>query len=476
MRMLGYRTRFSFAIILAFGLLNGCAILLRSDYKQPRVMVPRQWQGPTVTGTAIANREQWWKNFNDPLLDELIDRALRTNNDLAAATIRVRRALLQSKLTDINLTPSVSVSAEGTVGRNLNYGTGSASYSVIGTLSYELDLWGRLASLREAGRWEAEATEADRQNTALSLIGTTASSYWRVAYLSRRIALSEASIVYSEKTLDLVMAKYRAGAVSALDPAQARQNVASQKAELTQLIRQRAEARNALAILFDQAPEYKVPERTQLPEGPLPTVEDGLPAELLSRRPDLRAAELRLRESLANFNATKASFYPTFTLTGSLGSSSISLLNVMQNPIASLGVGLTLPFIQWNTTKLTIKVSQTEYEEAVVNFRQTLYRALGDVENALSAHAQYQAESAYLEQALASAREAERLAEIRYRTGATGLQTWLDVQETRRTAEATLAENRLNRFNNLMTLYQALGGDTRATARGESANAATVRQ
>jgi len=475
MSIFSYRIRLSITVILVIGLLNGCATLTRSDFKQPEVKVPQQWQGAAVTGTAVANREQWWKNFNDTVLDELIDRALRTNNDLAAATIKVRRALLQSKLTDTNLTPSVSVSADGTIGRNLNYGTGSDSYSVIGTLSYELDLWGRLASLRDADRWEAQATEADRRNTALSLIGTTASSYWRIAYLNRRIALSEAGIAYSEKTLDLVMAKYKAGAVSALDPAQARQNVASQKAELTQLIQQRAEARNALAILFDQAPEYKVPERTQLPHGPLPTVEAGLPADLLARRPDLRAAELRLRESLANVDATKASFFPTFTLTGNLGSSSISLLNVMQNPIASLGVGLTLPFIQWNTTKLTIRVSQTEYEEAVVNFRQTLYRALGDVENALSAHAQYQAQSAYLEQALASSREAERLAEIRYRAGATGLQTWLDVQENRRTAEATLAENRLNRLNNLMTLYQALGGDMR-TARLEHVNVAFLRQ
>jgi outer membrane protein TolC len=97
------------------------------------------------------------------------------------------------------------------------------------------------------------------------------------------------------------------------------------------------------------------------------------------------------------------------------------------------------------------------------------------VENALSAHAQYQAQSAYLEQALASSREAERLAEIRYRAGATGLQTWLDVQENRRTAEATLAENRLNRLNNLMTLYQALGGDMR-TARLEQVNVAFLRQ
>jgi NodT family efflux transporter outer membrane factor (OMF) lipoprotein len=319
-------------------------------------------------------------------------------------------------------------------------------------------LWGKLESARDAARWEAEATAVDRQNTALSVIGTTASAYWQVAFLNERIAASEASIVYAEKTLELAQAKYRAGAVSGIELAQARQAVATQKANLTQLLQQRTEARNALAILFDQAPQNSVPERRQLPDGTLPAIEAGLPASLLGRRPDLRAAELRLREDLANVDATRASFYPTFTLTGSLGGSSTSLESVLRDPIASLGAGIVLPFIQWNTMKLTIKVAETEYEEAVVNFRQTLYKALGDVENALSAHVRFQEESVQLELALASARQAEQLAEVRYRSGATGVQAWLDEQERRRSAETALAENRLNRLTNLMKLYQALGG------------------
>jgi outer membrane protein TolC len=128
-----------------------------------------------------------------------------------------------------------------------------------------------------------------------------------------------------------------------------------------------------------------VAERQRLPEGALPAIKAGLPASLLGRRPDLRAAELRLREYLANVDASRASFYPTFTLTGSLGSSSISLEQVLKNPIATLGAGLTLPFLQWNTARLTVAVSQTSYEEAVVNFRQTLYTALSEVENSLAA-------------------------------------------------------------------------------------------
>lgn len=452
--------RLSIIALLTSASLSGCVLLPRSEFRQPQVDMPQEWQNQAVTGSAVANGQQWWKAFNDPLLNDLIDRALVSNNDLAAATIRVRRARLQSGLTDTNLTPNVTVGADISRSYNLNGGNGSWSHNVSAGLSYELDLWGRLASLRDAGRWEAEASEVDRRNTALSLIGTTATAYWQIAFLNQRIAINQASIATAEKTLTLVQARYDAGAVSGIELAQAGQSLASQRAGLTRLQQQRNEGRTTLAILFDQAPQHSVPERAQLPDGPLPAIEAGLPVSLLGRRPDLAAALLRLRGSLANLDVTTAGFFPALTLTGSLGSSSISLENVLKNPIATLGVGLVLPFIQWNTAKLTIRVSETEYEEAVVNFRQTLYQALADVENALSALTHYRLENVQLELTLETAKKAEQLAEVRYRAGATGVQAWLDQQELRRSAEVDLAENRLNRLKNRMTLYQALGGDS----------------
>ncbi|MEN6373896.1 MAG: efflux transporter outer membrane subunit [Smithella sp.] len=458
------------SLLIANILLCSCSLLPRSNYQRPNVQLPGMWQNQAVTGGAVADREKWWGNFNDPVLNELIDRALRTNNDLAAAAIKVRRARLKSGLTDTNITPTVDVNAAGSINRDLKNSTDSKSYSVTGALSYELDLWGKLAAARDSSRWEAEATEVDRQNTALSLIGTTAKDYWQIAYLNTRINLCENSIAYAEKTLELVNIKYEAGAVSGLDVSQAKQTLAGQRAALTDLIQQRTEARNALAILFDQVPQNSLPELKRLPDGPLPAIEPGLPASLLRQRPDLRAAELRLREYLADVDQSRASFYPSFTLTGSLGGSSTSLKDVLQNPVATLGAGLVLPFIQWNTMQLTVKISQTTYEEAVVNFRQTLYKALCDVENALSADAQNQAASSFLEESLAYARKAEQLAEVRYRAGATGVQDWLDAQETRRIAETTLATNHLNRLKNLMTLYQALGGDTRLPLTPSSAS------
>lgn len=449
-----------FALLVASILiLGGCGGLLpRSQYERPDVTMPRNWQNAGTSGASVVNGEKWWQGFRDPTLDALIERALRTNNDLAAAAVKVRRARLSSRLTDTNLTPSVSVGAANNISYDLKNGSNTKSGGVTGTVSYEVDLWGKLASSRDAARWEAEATETDRQSVALSLIGTTAGNYWQMAYLNERIATAEASIAYAQKCLELAETKYGAGSVSFLDVVQARQTLAGLRADLTKLEQQRTEARNALAILFDQTPENTTPELQRLPGGLLPEVAPGIPASVLSQRPDLRAAEQRLRKYLANIDYTRRSYYPSITLTGNLGTSSASLTSILQNPYAALGTSLAALFIQWNTMQLNVAISETEYEEAAINFRQTLYSALSDVENALSARGRYGEENRFLEESLKLARRAEELAEVRYRAGSTELKTWLDAQETRRSAENSLAENRLNRLKNCMTLYQALGG------------------
>jgi outer membrane protein TolC len=195
-----------------------------------------------------------------------------------------------------------------------------------------------------------------------------------------------------------------------------------------------------------------------LPDGALPAVTAGAPASLLSRRPDLRAAELRLRKSVATVDATKVSFYPSLTLTGSVGGSSEALSHVLSDPVGTLGAGLILPFVQWRDMQRSVAISQADYEVAVLGYRQSWYQALSDAENALSARVQYEAQGVSLAQALKAAQTAERLSEVRYRSGSVALKIWLDAQETRRQAENNLAQNRLNRLNALVTLYQALGG------------------
>ncbi|CAH0350052.1 efflux transporter outer membrane subunit [Aquabacterium sp. CECT 9606] len=435
-----------------------------SAYRTPNVAVPVQWQqqqassasAPTSTQAVVA--ERWWERFGDTQLTQLVDEALQRNNNLAVAALKVRRAQLQAGLAASAQLPSISLGANTSASRLLERGPTTRSTGVTAGVSWEADLWGRLAAQRNMADWEAQATEEDRAAAALSLVGTTANLYWQVAYLNQRIESGQQSIDYARKTLELVKVQHVAGSVTGLEEAQAQQTLASQEASQSQLVQQRVEARNALAILFDKPPSQTLGEVQRLPDIALPAVEAGLPASVLARRPDLRAAELRLRSSLAKVDATRTSYYPTLSLTGSLGSTSNALSNVLNNPLATLGAGLALPFIQWRDMQRNVAVSQADYEQAVLGFRQTWYQALADVENALSARTQLEVQARQLQLSLTAALQSERLSEIQYRAGAVSLKTWLDAQETRRVATNNLAQNRLNRLTNLVTLYQVLGG------------------
>ena len=440
-------------------LLAGCATQ-QAAYTPPATTVSSQWKYADAS-QAVSN-DAWWKAFNDPVLDQLVAQALARNNNLAAATIKLREAQLQAGLAENR--PVFSGSLSGTGTRTLDSPqqvthSGGTSLGV----SYELDLWNKLGSQRDVALWEARATEQDRASTALTLVATTAQLYWQLGYAQQRLAANLQSIANAQKTLALVQAQASAGATSGLELAEARQSLLNLQATQTTLQQNVVTANTALALLFDAAP---VPASLQtlqtLPSSPLPEVAAGLPAELLARRPDLRAAELRLREAHVQIDATRASYYPALTLTGALGTSSASLANILQNPFGSLGAALSLPFLNQQTMDLSIQVAQAQRDQAVVNFRQTLYTALGDVDNALSARQQYRKQAVLLQQALDAAIQAERLYEVRYRAGSVALRPWLDAQDSRRTAEIAVAENRLNQYVNHATLVLALGGSAGA--------------
>ena len=417
--------------------------------------VPAAWAGEAAS--AVGNPRSWWKSFQDPQLDGLVDRALRTNNDFAAAAIRVHRADLQSALIDTNRTPAVSVDAFSTATRGFSPKFAARSAGVTSLLSFEIDLWGKLAKERRAGRWEVEATVGDCRAFAQWLVGTTAKLYWELAYLNQLLAMADADIDYAKRALELAQTKYEVGAISKLNAAEAELSLSTQQAARTELVQQRTEARNALAILFNQPPQSAGAERSTLPEGRLPPIGAGLPAEILSNRPDLQSAELRVREALINVDITRESFYPTLSLTGTFGTSSDSLVKFLQNPVGTVGGDLALPFLQWNTAKLSTKIARTQFEEAEVQFRQRLYTAMAEVENALSARAQLQAEEQTLRRAVEQAKLAESIARTRFEAGASDVQLWLDAQLRVRGVERSLVANRLNQFDNQADLYRALG-------------------
>lgn len=455
-------TRLCTAMLLGSTLV-GCAAVVKTPYQTPVVQTPTQFQYDKATAQQRQQAiytDQWWTLFGDTQLNQLVDAVLAKNADLAVAGMTLKQARLQAELAENQQKPRVNSTVSTGHQFDLNSGNDSSSGLSLGAgLSYEVDLFGKLARQTEAKRWEALATEQDLQATAQSLIGTTAKLYWQLAYYNESRITAEQSLATSQKLYDLVKVQYQAGAVSGLDLTQAEQSVQSQKASLSQIQQSLVETRTAIAVLLHiPVQQLSVDEPQRLPRLALPSIAAGLPADILSRRPDLKAAELRLRESLATKDATTASYYPSISLTGNLGSTSTSLTQLLKNPALTLGASLSLPFLQYNDMKRDLAISQLDYEKAIVQYRQTLYQAFADVENALSARTELSQQVQLQQRNLELAEKVERLTQVRYRYGAVALKTLLDQQETTRTARLTLVNTKQSQYNAYVTLMQALGG------------------
>lgn len=468
-----YKTS-SLVVVAVASLLSACAGTGSHRLKDPSVAAT-YGAGDSARNTPADNvalglqrtvqdrmQDTWWKGFSDDRLDRMVARVLEVNTDLASAGFRLQKARYNAGLATSDLLPNFDVGGSAGYSKQLSGSSkGQDSYGASASLQYELDLWGRLRTSRSIAQWEAQATDEDLQSTFLSLVSDTCDLYWTIAFLNQRIAAGEASVARVQRTLQLVQSQFNSGAVSRLELREAEQNLDSQQAAQSQLIQQRVEARNSLTVLLDGTPWPVADEPLNMADAHSPAIDAGVPADLLGRRPDLRAAELRLRESLSQIKVTRVSYYPAISLTGSVGGSSDSLSSVLAHPVESLGAGLALPFIHWNEARLNTKIAGASYEIAANDFRRTLYTAFTEVDNALSARQELTRQVDLSQRSYDAALEVERLYEIRYRAGATPLRQWLDAQETRRQSELSLAQTRLSQLQNDSKLFLALGGSAR---------------
>ncbi|MCF7353100.1 efflux transporter outer membrane subunit [Vibrio sp. CK2-1] len=444
------------SLVLSAIVLSGCGTLTRTDYQAPPVQVPEAWQQKHLAQDVKV--DPWWYAFNDPILNQFIDQALITNNDLTLATFTVKKARLQMGLADDDLYPQLSSTTSAGVSKPLDGGDSTDNYSTNLSVSYELDLWGKISADTDQAKWAAMASLEDRESTAQSLVATTASLYWQIGYLKQRIALSETDVADAQKTLDLITRQYQLGAVTKLDVLEAKRSLASLQAQQSQFNQQLVEANNAFAILFNQPPLDMTKTVKQLPDITLPEVSSGVPADLLIRRPDVKAAIYEIKSSLASKDSVDLEYLPTLTLTGALGGSSQELKELLSNPIGSLGADLTLPFLQWNDMKNNQDIADVDYQSSIVSYRQVLYSAFQDVENALSAREQLSYQQDRLQEQYDAAEQAEKIYISRYKYGSITIMDLLDSQENTRDAKASLLENRYNQFVAQVALYQALGG------------------
>ncbi|EPB2021961.1 TolC family protein [Escherichia coli] len=444
-------------LCLTTALCAGCTNEL-SDYRLPEVNYPIDWAMSDMEGNTAPFD---WKEFNDPHLDNWLHLVMTSNNDIAIAALRVYRARLDAERTGITNSPALKGSLDVDGKKQLNDSLGwTKSSSASLSTNYELDLWGKIARQRDVAKWAAHASEEDFRSARLMLLSESSNNYWRIGFLNQQIAILQQSIDYAKETLRLAEVRYHAGSTSSLDVIDAQQNLLAQENLLTGLQRERLQVLNQQAVLLGTAPGRLIVEPTTLPKRSLPKVNANIPASVLMRRPDISAKEWQLREALATVNIKRSEYYPTFNLTGALGSSSASLLALLHNPVGSVGANLTLPFLEWRQRDIEVKIARNDYEQRVLEFKQLLYKAMSSIEDALSLRNQLLVQETRLRKELELARKSEWLNEVRYRHGATRISFWLDAQEKRRQAELRLDENRLNQLQNLAKIYLEFGGSS----------------
>lgn len=449
------------ALYISMLLTSGCGSLLNSKFESPPVTYPEHWQQQTEETRNAAIFD--WREFADPQLDLWLQQVSAANSNIALAALRVYRARLETEQAGLTLYPALSTSASTNILRNKSL-TGASeltkteSAAATLTVSYEVDLWGKLALQRDVAQWMQQVSEEDLRAARLMLTRRAAENYWRIALINQQIAVSEQSLTYSRETLRLTQSRYRAGSIAGLDVINAQQSVLNQENSLQALRQQYQSALNEQSMLLNAPPGKIITNPQHLPDSALPVVSPDVPVSVLSHRPDIRSAELNLRAALAGVDIKRAEYYPSFSLTGSLGGSSNRLLEFLRNPLAIIDAVLALPLTDWQKRKLEIDLAHNSYEQQVVQFRQLLYEAMTSVDNALSRRQLLMAQETRLRELLYLAQKSERLNEARYRHGAVTITDWLTAQDNRRQAQLMLDQNRFEQLSNLMTLWLETGG------------------
>lgn len=438
---------------------TGCAITEPSS--RPDYTLSETWIEQADPSTAVINA-RWWQSFDAPALDSLIEQARSGSPSLAIATERVVQAELQLRTAGASLLPSVSLGGNTSERRNRPDGgptsTTEASSATL-SISWEVDLWGRLAAGVDAATASAAASRFDLDATRLSLDASVATTWFQTLALSERLAIARENLDIAERLLAVVEARYRNGAASALDVSRQRTTVLGQRAAITPLEVQLRQTRSALALLAGEAPQqFHTPEE-RLERLAVPEVAAGLPSELLTRRPDIAAAEARLAAADANVAAARGALLPSVQLSGSGGLATNALLSLADpTRSASLAASLAQTLFDGGRLRAQVDTARSRQRELVESYRLAVLTALKEVEDALGNSARASEQEATQREIRDEARRSLRLSELRYREGADDLAAVLDAQRTLFQTQDQLAQQRLSRLSAAIDLYKALGG------------------
>lgn len=457
-------------ILCALLALSGCTTI-GADFVEPHGASAPAWRNAATAPDSARLPAQWWTVYQDSTLNALEERAVRDNPGVKASAQRLLQAQAQLSTLRAAQGPSVNLGTSVANTRSSQY-TAQAlalggrtiegdNFTVGASLSYELDLWGRVKRVVESADAQALATQHERDGVVQLLSAQVATTYWQLRGMDAEMAILKQALAARGEALQVVEARFNGGLTNELDVARARVERANAEADLHEVQRQRNLLENGLAVLTGVAPSAPLIaslNSTTLPEPPAIPV--GLPASLLGQRPDLAASVAGLRAANANVAVAEGAFYPSLSLTSNFGFASESLSNLAKGGARQFSIGplaLSLPLFDGGRNKANLALSKARYGEALANHEARLLTALREVEDALSDVKQRQKQGEVQAVSQQAAARAVLVAQARYERG---LSSYLDVTDAQRSslaADRNTAQIRTQRLLASVAVARALG-------------------
>lgn len=460
----------------------GCS-MVGPDFVKPDVPVADQWSKIEDDGLAVgkADYSSWWEAFNDPVLDQIIEKAYQQNLTLEVAGLRILQARAQLGIAIGTLYPQKQRGfGEYTTNRqseNLGTPVFDNQYDALGIgfdAGWELDIWGKFRRSVESGIANLEATIAGYDDILVSITAEVARSYIQIRTLEKRLEITRGNIEIQERSLKLATARFEGGEVSKLDVTQARSLLYNTQASVPILQTSLSQTENALAILLGVLPgevETIISGPVRIPAASQDVIVE-LPAELLRRRPDVRLAELRVAAQSPQIGIAKADLYPHFSLFGTIGwqatsakfpgeDNSIGDIFSSKSLFWTAGPSLSWDLFNYGRIKNRVRAEDALFQQTVVSYRNSVLNAQKEVENAIVAFQRSREEENYLKGSVESSEESVRLSLFQYDEGLLDFQRVIDAQRVLSAQSNRWTETRGRVSTNLVALYKALGGGWR---------------
>jgi multidrug efflux system outer membrane protein len=452
--------------VVAAGLLSGC--MLGPNYKRPLVAEPPAFRSQATVEAASFADAPWWEAFQDPALQALIQEALGNNYDVAIAAARVQEARASLGVARSELFPSLDYGASAGRARlplgGLNLPTGDHRtddvFAATMSLSWELDIWGRVRRSTEAARATLFATEEARRGVWLTLVSDLGQAYFQLLALDEELQIARNSTQAYQNTYDLFQDRFNLGVASKLETSRALGALGSARATIPQIQSAIVARENQISILLGRAPGPVARGNPMYAQPVAPTVPAGLPSALLERRPDLRRAEQELVAANARIGVAKAEFFPKLSLTALFGAASpeLSALTGGGATVWAVAGMISGPLFNYGRTTGRYRASIAQWEQARLHYEQAVLGALREVSDTLTALGKLGEAETGQATAVKGLEDAVVHATDRYRQGLASYYEVLEAQQQLYPAQNTLAQIRANRLVAYVQLYKALGG------------------